>query len=167
MAKLVKCKTCGADIAKTAKVCPHCGAKQKKHTFLGILLVIFGVILFIGGISGFDTSGQGESKRNTDAPSSVISENPAQNFEDEQKDTENKPTISLDEFNSISTGMTYSEVVEIIGSEGEVMSEIDLGTGEQFVTIMYTWKGEGLFGANANVTIQGGKVISKAQVGLR
>lgn len=28
MAKLVKCKTCGAEIAKSAKVCPKCGAKQ-------------------------------------------------------------------------------------------------------------------------------------------
>lgn len=28
MAKLVKCKTCGSDIAKTARFCPNCGAQQ-------------------------------------------------------------------------------------------------------------------------------------------
>lgn len=28
MAKLVRCKTCGAEIAKTARFCPNCGAQQ-------------------------------------------------------------------------------------------------------------------------------------------
>lgn len=28
MGKLVKCNTCGAEIAKTAKRCPKCGAQQ-------------------------------------------------------------------------------------------------------------------------------------------
>lgn len=31
MDKMTKCKTCGADIAKSAKVCPACGAKQKNR----------------------------------------------------------------------------------------------------------------------------------------
>lgn len=48
MGKLVKCKTCGEEIAKNAKFCPKCGAKRKKHTVLGILLVIIGVFLFVG-----------------------------------------------------------------------------------------------------------------------
>ena len=29
-AKLIKCKSCGADIAANAKTCPQCGAKNKK-----------------------------------------------------------------------------------------------------------------------------------------
>ncbi|MCL2023772.1 MAG: DUF5067 domain-containing protein [Oscillospiraceae bacterium] len=42
MAKLKKCKSCGADIAKSAKACPSCGAKKKKIPFLliGIAVVI-------------------------------------------------------------------------------------------------------------------------------
>jgi len=43
--KIVKCKVCGEEIAKSAKVCPHCGAKNKKHTVLGVFLVIIGVLL--------------------------------------------------------------------------------------------------------------------------
>lgn len=47
MAKLVKCKTCGEEIAKSAKICPKCGAKQKKsHPVLAVLLLI----LMIGGL---------------------------------------------------------------------------------------------------------------------
>lgn len=49
MAKLTKCKTCGADMAKSAKVCPSCGAKnpRKKLKKLIIFLVIVGII--VGG----------------------------------------------------------------------------------------------------------------------
>ena len=28
--KLTTCKACGEQVAKTAKTCPHCGAKIKK-----------------------------------------------------------------------------------------------------------------------------------------
>ena len=149
MAKLVACKTCGAQIAKSAKVCPHCGAKQrKKHVFLGIVLLIIGLLLFAAGMGNSGTS-SGPSK---------ASETP---------EPTNKPTISLEEFNAIETGMTYEEVVAIVGSEGEMLSEVDMGVGDEYVTRMYTWEGEGSLGANANVTIQGGAVVAKAQIGLK
>lgn len=45
--KLIKCKFCGAEIAKSATTCPQCGAKIK-HTLLGILLTIIGILLLIG-----------------------------------------------------------------------------------------------------------------------
>lgn len=51
MDKMTKCKTCGADIAKSAKVCPACGAKQKKHIALGIILAIIGLSI-IGAALG-------------------------------------------------------------------------------------------------------------------
>jgi hypothetical protein len=77
-----------------------------------------------------------------------------------------KPTISKDEFDRIENGMTYDQVKEIIGSDGEVMSEAgDKGT--DFYTIMYMWKGEGSPGANANFMFQDGKLTSKAQFGLK
>lgn len=28
MNKLKKCKTCGEDVARSAKICPHCGASH-------------------------------------------------------------------------------------------------------------------------------------------
>lgn len=79
---------------------------------------------------------------------------------------ENAPTISLAEFNSIKNGMGFQEVFDIIGSRGEVISEVDLGLGDEYITMMFEWDGEGSLGANANVTFQGGKVIGKAQFGL-
>lgn len=51
MSKTKKCKVCGAEVAKSAKRCPQCGAKLK-HSFFGILLGIIAVIIVIGIIGG-------------------------------------------------------------------------------------------------------------------
>ena len=76
-------------------------------------------------------------------------------------------SISLEEFNKIKTGMTYEEVCAIIGGEGTLSSSVDVGIGAEYKTEIYQWTGHGSLGANANVTFQGGKVISKAQIGLK
>lgn len=48
MSKLVKCKSCGADVAKSAKTCPACGAKnKKKHPILGAVLVFLGIVMVV------------------------------------------------------------------------------------------------------------------------
>ena len=78
----------------------------------------------------------------------------------------NPPTISLEEFNAIRTGMEYQEVFDIVGSRGTLMSESGSELGDQYYTALFSWDGEGSIGANANVMFQGGKVTSKAQFGL-
>ena len=87
-------------------------------------------------------------------------------FSMEEAYSENPPTISLEEFNAIQTGMTYQEVFDIVGSRGSLLSETDLGLGDQYYSAMYMWEGEGMVGANANVLFQGGVVVSKSQFGL-
>ncbi|WP_309479061.1 DUF3862 domain-containing protein [Brevibacillus agri] len=78
----------------------------------------------------------------------------------------NEGTMSKAEFDKIQNGMSYEEVVAIVGGPGEMLSET--GTkGDQFYTVMYAWEGEGGFGANANAMFQGGKMISKSQFGLK
>lgn len=76
-------------------------------------------------------------------------------------------SISLEEFNKIETGMSYKEICDIVGGEGTLSSSVDVGIGEEYKTEIYQWTGSGSIGANANVTLQGGKVISKAQIGLK
>ena len=53
MAKMIKCKTCGNDIAKTAKVCPHCGAKCNVGVPIGarLLIAFFGLIILFNVFS--------------------------------------------------------------------------------------------------------------------
>ena len=54
MSKLIKCKTCGGEIAKTAKTCPHCGAKNKYQSpaqALGCLIVLVFILAGFGAFS--------------------------------------------------------------------------------------------------------------------
>lgn len=138
MSKLVTCKDCGAQISKSAKVCPQCGAKRKPggwRVFFGIILLFVGISIFVGAIGGNNSS----------------VENATQG-------------ITSEKFNAIESGMTYNEVVNIVGSDGELSSQVDIG-GDEYKTEIYVWYGA-VPGSNANVTFQGGKVVAKAQLGL-
>ena len=73
--------------------------------------------------------------------------------------------MTLEIFNKIQIGMTYEEVVNLVGTQGTVLSDVDVGD-PSLRTTMYSWEGNGQLGANANVMTQGGKVVSKAQFGL-
>ena len=72
---LVKCKECGKEIAKTAKVCPHCGFENKlvsvKESLGGCLVMI--VLLAIAVV--FFPSGSEDSKQLEKSRDPAISEN--------------------------------------------------------------------------------------------
>src|SRR6185295_17545664 len=68
-------------------------------------------------------------------------------------------------FEMISTGMTYEEVVEIIGGPGRELSRVEMRGLPK--SVMYAWDGSGTLGAGMNATFQSGKLISKAQLGLK
>lgn len=128
------------------------------------------IIIVVIGIAGSSTNNTlPTSSSNTNSTNTAVdntSTEPAKPKEQEPEEPKSSPKISLDEFNQIQTGMTYQQVVDIIGSEGTVLSETDIGE-PQYKTTIYTWEGSGSLGANANITIQDGKVISKAQFGLK
>ncbi len=70
--------------------------------------------------------------------------------------------ITLEQYNSIETGMSYDEVVSLLGGEGSLLSDSEISDNTSQV---YQWNGTSL-GANATVTFSNGKVMSKAQFGL-
>lgn len=76
----------------------------------------------------------------------------------------NDPKMTLDEFNRIETGMTPEQVKEIVGGLGKVASESDMAG---YKTVILQFDGKGSLGANANVTFQNGRVVMKAQAGLK
>ncbi|PFB16989.1 hypothetical protein CN399_08485 [Bacillus cereus] len=78
--------------------------------------------------------------------------------------SENEKTMTKAEFEQIQNDMSYEEVVKIIGSEGELQSESTVG---DYTSKLYTWKGEGGLGANANITFSNNKVQAKSQFGLK
>ena len=149
MSETKKCKHCQSDIPKKAKVCPVCRKKQK-HTALGIFLFIVGLLMMSCSYNSmWNDSNSANQSLNSDQNSGTI-------------ESLNDEYITLEEFNQIETGMTYEEVVEIVGSEGTVMSEVSVLDS---TTTMYSWYAENGI-SNANVTITDNKVVGKAQLGL-
>lgn len=70
--------------------------------------------------------------------------------------------ITLDKFNNIKDGMAYWQVVSIIGKDGEKLSESEFSG---FTTVMYSWSNSN--GSSMNIMFQNGKLVSKAQFGLK
>lgn len=71
--------------------------------------------------------------------------------------------ITLEIFNQIQVGMTYEEVKELIGSDGTLMTDTNIG-GIQ--STMYMWKAADGIG-NASIMFQNGAVVSGSQTGLK
>lgn len=134
-----KCKYCMSEIDDKAKICPHCGKKQKRSvikTILGCVMLFFAVMIVIAIVS--DGGG----------------------------DKDEAGIMTMDKFNAIQNGMTYEEVVEIVGGEGEMSSSAGSDDGTIANVAIYVWKGNGGITSNANVTFIEGKVSGKAQLGL-
>ena len=81
----------------------------------------------------------------------------------------NDQIVTFEEYNKIANGASYTQVVEIIGSEGEERSRNEIdgipGVMDPIETIMYEWVNEN--GSNMNALFQNNKLGSKAQFGLK
>ena len=145
MSETKKCKHCQSDIPKKAKVCPVCKKKQKRP-FLGIILIslgIIGVICALGGSDNSDTTND-SAIQNTEISGT----------------TSIATKLTVEKYNAIDFGMSYEDVVAIVGEEGENISEVSVA---DVTTSIYQWN-EGL--TNFNVTIQDNQVTAKAQAGI-
>lgn len=146
----------------------------KRWWFWVVLVILIGAIAS-GGEDDTTTAEKKEAKVHAQADKAIKEADKAIEESDkltnkikEEDGVENDPGISAEEFDKIQAGMTYEEVVEIIGGEGEMNSESG-SKGDPYYTVMYTWKGEKGFGANANATFQGSpaKLQNKSQFGLK
>lgn len=122
--------------------------KKTGKVILGVTIALVGVGIMINGFSSSESGNSSNSSSNTAI----------------QTETEgNDGYATLDKFNAIETGMSYNDVVEIVGSEGTVMSESEVADIKS--TIYYWYSKDGV--SNMNIMVQNDSVISKAQVGLK
>lgn len=77
-------------------------------------------------------------------------------------DENSNDRITIDKFNQIEEGMTYSQVAELIGSEGNLLSEISF---EGISTKTYNWPASNGI-ASATIIFNNDKVSAKSQIGL-
>lgn len=145
MAKLINCKVCGQPVAKSAKTCPHCGAKQKKsgfRMFIASLLIFAGIILIAVSLA---------TSPSVDKAVSTAAEKVSSDL------------VTLENFNKINSSMSYDDVCKLFGKGGTLDSEVDLAG---IKTQIYHWYDiTGI--ANCNVTFQNGMMTAKAQIGLK
>jgi len=75
MAKLIKCASCGAEISKKAKICPHCGEPAPKKTSLitWFVLFLFLSIVYIVTKDNKETSFHQNSVINVEKEKPIIS----------------------------------------------------------------------------------------------
>lgn len=149
---LIKCPECGNEISKNAATCPKCGhpiKKEKPKKKHGCLAFIIGAIVFFGVIIAVIVGTVGQNDLIQKSVSGV---------------SDTSEYISMDEYNQIETGMSYEDVQKIVGSTGEISSQVEMN-GTKIIIV--TWYGNGVAGSNANVTFTNNEVTAKAQVGLK
>ncbi len=139
----MKCKKCKTKLGKKDKVCPNCGAKRPKRWIIAVVIVV----LFCIVAGAMAMSGDG----GTETPTTT------------EPETE---YITIDKYNQIENGMTYEQVVKIIGCEGKLTASADIGGG---TSQTYSWSSRDLGGGTtygATVVFIDGKVTGKYQIGL-
>ncbi len=139
---LEPCQGCQAMVDRTAKACPKCGRPHPTPASRWNLIIgVVAAVAILGFIAAHGLGGM----------------NPAVS-----------PTagqgVSAEAFNRVQAGMSLEEVQQILGAPGAVISRTDMAG---FTALMVQWNGSGNLGANMNAMFQNGRLISKAQFGLR
>lgn len=117
---------------------------QKRLGSVGVLLALIGVIGVI-----YVSQQISNIVKDPFAPNALLG-------------TDSPPVVTLAEYERIREGMSYDEVTAVIGASGTELSRSDLAG---YTTVMYSWSNPG--GSNMNAMFQNGRLVNKAQFGLR
>lgn len=125
------CPQCKMEVPEGASVCGHCRANLRPGRTVLGVIVLLALIAVLAYLWG----GHGG--------------------------TIGTPTVTHAKYEQIQEGMTYDEVLAVIGVPGEQLSHSDIAGYE---TVMYSWKNPN--GSNMNAMFQNGRLMTKAQFGL-
>lgn len=87
---MTNCKSCGQEIAKSAKSCPHCGAKNKKPIFTKWWFWLMIVFIFMGIIGSSDSNDDVNTNNNSNAGTNQSETNKEQQ---DNTNTDNKVSV--------------------------------------------------------------------------
>ena len=136
--KMTTCKHCGQEIAASAKVCPHCGGKNKppiykRWWFIAIIVII--VLAVIGGSGSSDSSGStsstATSKTAVSSSSEAAIEYTAYTVTDLSEDLNSNALKASDKYKGQYVELTGR--LSVIDSNGKYISIVD-STDEWAIT---------------------------------
>ena len=161
---MIECKICKNKIARTADICPHCGAPTQKKISDDagrVIVKVIAPVLAVICVLIFLLSDNDNNKKKSNYYSNNYSATQSNEVYTPKEDT---ALITLEEYNRLHTGMTYEHCCEIIGVYGTLTSEVVI---MDIKTTVYTWKGNGGLGSNAVLTFQDGYLSSRVMIGLK
>lgn len=136
--KMTTCKHCGQEIAASAKVCPHCGGKNKapiykRWWFIAIIVII--VLAAIGGSGSSDSSGStsstATSKTAVSSSSEAAIEYTAYTVTELSEDLNSNALKAADKYKGQYVELTGR--LSVIDSNGKYISIVD-STDEWAIT---------------------------------
>lgn len=144
--------------------------KKKSRMWLWALLVLGSLALLCGGgAAGLAWRAYVQKKQAADVKIQDPAEKAAEKKDAEADSWTNVDTgssesgskLTMEKYRQIKDGMTYEEVVAILGSEGKVLHD---SSGAGVKTATYQWSGDNF--EVVILTFQNGKLNSRTQVGL-
>lgn len=98
--KMTTCKHCGAEIAASAKVCPHCGGKNKPPIYKRWWFIAIIVLIVLSAIGGSSSSSDGSASSSTTKASASTASSAASVV----------PEISEDDYKAECQAVDYKEL---------------------------------------------------------
>ena len=117
--KMTTCKHCGQEIAASAKICPHCGGKNKPPIYKRGLFIALIVLIILYAIGSSDSSSNTASSTSTSASStkaevssSSSSVTVSSSVESDSSTSEipSTPTLSEDEYRAECETVKYKDL---------------------------------------------------------
>ena len=129
---LINCKACGKEIAKKAKICPHCGAKNKKPLYKRAWLwVLVAVVIFASMGNDAETTPNKEVNQITQVVEQTENNNTVVNKTEEKKVEEKKEESVPAEFKTaLKKAKTYSDIMHM--SKAGIYDQLTSEYGEKF-----------------------------------
>ncbi len=130
---------------------------------INIIMTAFACLIFFEGCSkSADVNSSGNVNKVISNGNVAIVKNTANNTPTAPATMQPDSKFNGANFNKLDVGMKYADVVKILGSEGEIVTDSGLSGGK---TVMYKWTDAS--GSFVKVIFQDGKLLDKVQTGLR
>ena len=112
--KMTVCKHCGQEIAASAKVCPHCGGKNKPPIYKRwwfIALIVLIVLCAIGGSGSDSDSSSSKAASSASSTASISSSTAASDVsESAASSIAAEPELTEDEYKALCEAIPYKDL---------------------------------------------------------